>query len=74
MAEPNFVLYARPSFFEGLARLLDVGGTLNEYNTSKSPEEADYRAIFADWQAVGLDIDMAIKLLEKEDLEKEHSG
>ena len=24
--------YARPSFLEGMARLMDVGGTLNEYD------------------------------------------
>jgi hypothetical protein len=26
------LLHARPTFLEGVARLLDVGGTLNEYN------------------------------------------
>ena len=49
-------LYARPSFVEGVARLLDFGNFLNTYNTSDSPEEADARALRADWCAVGDDL------------------
>lgn len=64
--EKGFRLYARPSFWEGLARLLDVGGTLNEYNYSDSDEEADVRAILSDWEAVGKDIRAAIKKFEME--------
>ena len=26
------LIYARPSFLEGMARILDIGGTLNEYH------------------------------------------
>lgn len=49
-------LYARPSFTEGVARLLDFGNFLNEYNTSPSEEEADLRALRADWYVVGDDL------------------
>lgn len=49
----GILLTARPSFVEGLARIVDIGGTLNEYNTSLSNTQADYLAIAADWQAVG---------------------
>ena len=49
-------LFARPSFVEGMARALDMGGTLNEYNTSLSGEEADAIAIWSDWAAIGQDM------------------
>ena len=26
------IIYARPSFFEGMARVIDIGGTLNQYH------------------------------------------
>ena len=34
------LIYARPSFLEGMARILDIGGTLNEYHfvSEDSPE------------------------------------
>jgi hypothetical protein len=49
-------LYARPSFLEGLARVIDFGNILQEYNTSSTPEVADERAIRADWNAIGDDM------------------
>ena len=65
MTSPTFRLFARPSFLEGLARLLDFGGTLNEYNYSDSPAEADFLAIQSDWEAVGLDMTWAIEEFEE---------
>ncbi len=58
-------LYARPSFLEGVGRLLDFGGTLNVYNASGSTEEADARALAADWAAVGEDMWDAIDWFEE---------
>ena len=55
------LLFARPSFIEGVARILDFSGTLNEYNSCDTGEEADARAILSDWQAVGSDIEDASK-------------
>lgn len=52
-------LFARPSFVEGIARIIDFGNTLTEYNVSPTPEEADYYAIRADWCAVGGEIQRA---------------
>ena len=52
-------LFARPSFLEGIARLADVGGTLNEYNTSRSGADADARALQGDWRAIGHDVRVA---------------
>lgn len=49
-------LFARPSFIEGMARVLDMGGTLNEYNTSPNGAEADAIAIWSDWAAIGQDM------------------
>ena len=53
-------LYARPSFAEGLSRVLDFAGTINEYNRSITPEQADYLAMFGDWQFIGMDIASAL--------------
>jgi|SwirhisoilCB1_FD_contig_21_24546325_length_437_multi_4_in_0_out_0_1 hypothetical protein len=49
------LLFAHPSILEGLARILDLGGTLNEYNQSATPEEADLVALRSDWEAIGSD-------------------
>jgi len=53
-------LFARPSFIEGVARVVDLGGTLQIYNGSITPKEADARALVADWLAVGEDIHAAM--------------
>jgi len=49
-------LYARPSFVEGMSRVLDMSGTLNVYNESSTAAEADRRAIQSDWRAIGADM------------------
>jgi hypothetical protein len=49
-------LYARPSLIEGVARIFDFGNTLQVYNTSLSPEQADYLALLSDWRVVGNDL------------------
>ena len=59
-------LFARPSFLEGYARVIDIGATLNEYNQNKTPEEADTAAIQSDWQAVGDSIQFAIEKFSTE--------
>lgn len=69
-----FGLYAKPSFIEGIARLVDIGGTLNEYNCSCNEQEADYFAILSDWEAVGQDIIYAMKQFAKEHQEGTSHG
>ena len=59
-------LYARPSATEGVARLLDFGNFLNEYNSSRSEEQADVRALRADWYAVGDDMRAAFSRFAEE--------
>lgn len=57
-------LFARPSFWEGLGRLIDFGGTLTEFNDAPSGPQADRYAIAQDWQAVGDDLRDAMGVYE----------
>jgi hypothetical protein len=50
------LLFAPPSFTEGVARILDLGGTLTEFNSAPSGLWADRLAIRSDWRAVGHDL------------------
>lgn len=65
-------LFARPSFLEGIARLLDFGNTLTEYNTSPSGEAADYYAMQSDWEMVGQDLWSGIHQFEQAELTRSH--
>jgi hypothetical protein len=49
-------LVARPSFWSGVGRLLDLWGKFDEYNTSRTTEEADMRALYSDWRITGQDL------------------
>ena len=49
-------LFAVPSFIEGMARVLDLGGTFTDYNYSPSDEMADAIAIGMDVAVVGKDM------------------
>lgn len=51
-----FRLYALPSVWSGVARLVDLGGTFDSYNYAASDEDADARAIASDWAHVGRDL------------------
>jgi hypothetical protein len=53
-------LYAEPNFVSGVARVLDIGATLHQFNYSDTPEEADIEALRSDWEAVGDDLRAAI--------------
>lgn len=59
-------LFARPSFLEGVARVLDIGATLQEYNAHATPQEADRAAIANDWRAIGADLRQAMALVAGE--------
>ena len=54
-------LYARPSAVEGVARIMDFGNTLNEYNYSSTSDDADFLALRADWRVVARDLGIAFK-------------
>jgi hypothetical protein len=61
-------LVARPSFWEGVARILDLGNTLTEYNSHANPDEV---ALRMDWACVGQSIREALALYEQERKEQE---
>ncbi len=54
-------LFPRASIWTGMARIFDFGQSLNRYNRSPTPEEADYQALLSDWLAVGDDLRWAIR-------------
>jgi hypothetical protein len=53
-------LYARPTFVSGISRVVDLGNTLNDYNSTFFTKVADFYALKSDWSAVGADIQYAI--------------
>lgn len=53
-------LFARPTFLSGMGAVLDLGGTMEMFNESSSPEEADSLAIMNDWVSVGNNLRSAI--------------
>ena len=75
-----FINYARPSFIEGMARVLDIGGTLNQYDADDLMEiyhelrarrlarpsipEAEAEATRDVWLAVGQSIRDAMGYFE----------
>lgn len=61
MSQYTPFLFARPSFVEGCARVLDFGDTLTSYNTALTPEQADAIALYLDWLAVGQDLRTACR-------------
>jgi hypothetical protein len=63
---PSDFLIASPSWASGVARLVDFGCAFDAYNKSATPQEADFRAILADWIAVGFDLLEATDQVEQE--------
>jgi hypothetical protein len=66
MSSMTDFLFARPSFTEGAARLIDFGNFLNEYNTTETANEADARALRSDWLMVGDDLQSALDAFARE--------
>ena len=52
----TFRMFVVPTFFAGMASVLDLGGTLSGINVSDSSKEADELAIKSDWEMVGKDM------------------
>jgi len=69
MSETDF-LFARSSFTEGFARIVDLGSTLNIYNNSETVNEADLKALKNDFRMIGQDIASAVKNYGKEKKQK----
>lgn len=53
-------LFAKPSFWTGYGSSVDLFGVMFEFNSSLTPEQADWLALRADWLAVGQDIRRAM--------------
>ena len=68
------LLYAKPSFWSGVARILDFGGALNQYNTSRTPNEADLTALRSDWEAISEDLQTAASVVEADVMRSAQSG
>ncbi len=49
-------LFPLPSFLDGIASVIDLGGVYEDFEIADDPARADYEAILSDWQAVGDDI------------------
>jgi hypothetical protein len=73
MSEFSTVLFARPSFLEGMGRILDFADMLQEYNKSLTPQQADRLALCADWGAVGEDIEVAVRHYQEGSLSDEEA-
>lgn len=58
-------LYTDPSFFKGMARVVDLFGSLDEYNYKTTEAEADNEALKRDWFIIGKDLFNAIKTYGK---------
>lgn len=58
---PTLFLMADPDFWFGPARVFDLFGQFDQLNFSRTREEADARAIAADWTIVGDDLQAAFE-------------
>jgi hypothetical protein len=61
-ATRSTLLFARPSFLYGVSKLLDPFRMSQDYNRSRTPNEADILAIRSDWHAIGSDMQQALSL------------
>lgn len=61
MASKTFRLFkVLPGFLLGAASVLDMGATIDIYNTDSTPEEADYKALASDWNETGKDLNRGL--------------
>lgn len=56
----------RPNFTKGMARVLDLGSTINRYIYNDDSEEIDSKAMRSDWEMVGEDIKLAINNYQRD--------
>ena len=66
MSNNSTFLFSRPSFIEGMARVVDLGATMQVYNDCETEKEADLKALKKDWGSVGEDIVLAASKYEQE--------
>jgi len=64
---PTFQLFKeRQSFLSGMRSIFDLSRPESKYNSSKSDAEADYKALYSDWCAIGKDMHEAVSQYEQE--------
>ncbi len=56
-------LFGKVSVMEGIGSIINLSGSMPEYNQSVSGEEADSRAIYNDFAAVGTDLFVAENII-----------
>ena len=56
----NYSLFPKITFWTGFSSVLSIFGNQNKFNTSKSGQEADYKALKSDWEMIGQDIQYAM--------------
>ena len=59
-------LFAMPSIWSGMARVLDIYGQLDSYNVSPTDDIADAKALYCDFRMIGQDLQKAIESLSTE--------
>lgn len=64
-------LFAKPSFWSGVARAVDLGATFTNYNISPTEAVADERALRSDWRVVGEDLKKAIRQHDCDDVKRQ---
>lgn len=58
-------LFTSPSILRSIGSIFNLAGNYFEYNVSQSSEEADRRALMADFKTVGFDFQAAEKKFRK---------
>lgn len=56
-------LFATPSLWSGMARVLDIYGQFDSYNASETEEAADAKALYSDFRMIGQDLKQAMESL-----------
>ncbi len=64
MVEYNSTLPNKPSFMKGIARILDLFGSIDDTKKEKAVESNTPEILAKDWQAVGRDIIHATEVYE----------
>ncbi|MGD1032583.1 MAG: hypothetical protein ABSA05_15750 [Opitutaceae bacterium] len=59
-------LTASSSFTTGMGSAVAIGGNFYGFNYSKTPDEADARALRADWIMIGKDLSDVMKKAESQ--------
>ena len=63
-------LFATPSFCSGMARVLDLFGQFDAYNTSETAEIADSKALYCDFRVIGQDLRQTIEVVYRQEPER----